>query len=103
MDVFRAGGMSFETWTEVNNLSNAPPEEAERFRSAIEALTRNSALTYLLNAMEVEAMSRLYVLPAGSEELDSAHRNLHAVKRFRAALAAAVQDRKLADQKTTAR
>lgn len=102
-DLFRTGGMSFETWTEVNDLNNAPPEEAERFRTALAALQRNAALTYVLNAMEAEAMSQVYVLPAGSDQLDTAHRDLHAVKRFRAALEAVVQDQQLMLRKTVAR
>ena len=95
-DIFRTGGMSFEQWTEANDLSRAPPEEIERFQSAFAALQSNAALKYLLNGLEVEAMSKLYT-QAGV--VDEVARDLQAVKRFRRLLEAQVQDRNIALQK----
>jgi len=95
-DIFRTGGMSFEQWAEANDLSKAPPEEIERFRSALSALHKNSALRFILNGMELEAMSKIYVQGA---DLDDAARDLQAVKRFRRLLDAQVQDRAVALQK----
>mgnify|MGYP001824577909 FL=1 len=99
MDLFRTGGMSFEDWTRVNDLNHIPPEEKDRFLAALAALERNVALTYILNKMETEAMRRLHTLPPGQEGLDDAHRDMHALKRFRMGLQAAVQDDRVARQK----
>jgi hypothetical protein len=96
-DILRTGGMSFEQWIEANDLSKAPPEEMERFQSAMSALKTNAALKYILNGMEVEALSRVYT--RGAEGIEDAHRDLQAVKRFRRILEAQVQDRDVALQK----
>jgi hypothetical protein len=96
-DILRTGGMSFEQWVEANDISKAPPEEKERFSSAMLSLKTNTALKYLLNGMEVEALSRVYT--RGAEGIEDAHRDLQAVKRFRRILEAQVQDRDVALQK----
>ena len=95
-DIFRTGGMSFEQWVEANDLTKAPPEEIERFRGALAALQTNAALKFILNGMEIEAMSRVYVGKA--EDMDANYRDLQAVKRFRRLLEGHVQDRAVALQ-----
>lgn len=97
LDIFRTGGMSFEQWVESNDLTQAPDEEIERFRSALDALRKNAALKYLLNGMEVEAMSRVYI--GKPEDMDANYRDLQAVKRFRRLLEAQAQDCAVALQK----
>jgi hypothetical protein len=97
LDIFRTGGMSFEQWVEANDLSKAPSEELERFRSALDALQKNAALKFILNGMEIEAMSRVYV--GNASDLDANYRDLQAVKRFRRLLEGHVQDRAVSLQK----
>jgi hypothetical protein len=61
------------------------------------ALKTNWALKYLLNGMEIEAVSRVYT--RAPEDQDAAYRDLQAVKRFRRILEAQIQDRDVALQK----
>ena len=94
LDIFRTGGMSFEQWVEANDLTKAPEEEIERFRSALDALHKNAALKFILNGMEIEAMSKVYTMRFEyADSLDSAYRDLQAVKRFRRLLEGHTQDR----------
>jgi hypothetical protein len=96
MDVFRSGGLNFHAWVETFNLENMPAEERERFLSNLSALSRNSALTFLLNRLEAEALNRMsMVRPGDGPTLAQAQADVLAVRRLQALITAATQDQRL--------
>jgi hypothetical protein len=101
MDVFRVGGLDFRAWVETFNLENMPSEERERFLSNLSALSRNSALTFLLNRLEAEALNRMAMARGGDmTALAQAHADVQAVHRLHSLINAATQDQRLSTLKS---
>ena len=101
-DLFRQGNLSFEEWVRSYDLSFQDPEDKQRFQSNLTALKRNSALTYLLNRLEVTALIR--VRAAGTDEMIlEEHRTLQAIRALRQAIMAFVDDRRVEEQKSVAK
>ena len=98
-DLFRQGNVSFEDWVETYSLTNQDPEDKQRFESALVALQRNSALTFLLNKLEATAHARIAMATEETRILDE-HRKLQAIRALRLAIMAFVDDRRVEEQKT---
>ena len=96
MDMFRVGGLDFRSWVGTFNLENLPGPDRERFLASLGALESNSALTFLLNRLEAEALNFMALAPRGDlENLSQAQADLAAVRRLQALIKAAGQDRRL--------
>lgn len=93
MDIFRQGGLSFEQWLESNDETKLPSEERDRLYSNLEALGRNSALRFMLNRLETEALSKISKADPGTQAAEDAHRDWRAAMRLRRVLEAAVAER----------